>query len=361
MKIRKKIGVSGIVLFAIFAGIVLYPYFFSVNLFSADLLSPDFFSSDRDSQPTAAATVIQDQGSITITFCPKENCSEALAQFLASAEQSIHCAAFELDLPGVQQVLLQKASEIDVRVVMDDQYIYEFNHSFVKADRWGLMHNKFCIVDGQKISTGSMNPTVNDAQKNNNNLLLIDSSLVAQQYEEEFQELWQGIFKKGEKNENPPLLLGDTIIEIYFCPDDGCAEKVMRELEKAQQNIRFMTFSFTHQGIANMLLLKHLDNISISGVMEARQISKYSVYEQLKYQGIDVLKDGNPRNMHHKVFIIDSQTIITGSFNPTDGGDTRNDENLLIIKNPDLAQEFLEEFEKVYGEAVKAQEVKRLS
>ena len=35
--------------------------------------------------------------------------------------------------------------------------------------------------------------------------------------------------------------------------------------------------------------------------------------------------------------------------NPTGGGDTRNDENILIIKDKDLAEKFMEEFEKVYG------------
>ncbi|MBT4651615.1 hypothetical protein HOC13_03780 [Candidatus Woesearchaeota archaeon] len=53
----------------------------------------------------------------------------------------------------------------------------------------------------------------------------------------------------------------------------------------------------------------------------------------------------------NKCFIIDQETIITGSMNPTGGGDTRNDENILIIKDKDLAEKFMEEFEKVYAEA----------
>ncbi|MBT4110758.1 DUF1669 domain-containing protein, partial [Candidatus Woesearchaeota archaeon] len=55
--------------------------------------------------------------------------------------------------------------------------------------------------------------------------------------------------------------------------------------------------------------------------------------------------------MHHKVFVIDEETVVTGSFNPTGGGDTRNDENVLIITDKDIAKEFEEEFEKVYAEA----------
>jgi phosphatidylserine/phosphatidylglycerophosphate/cardiolipin synthase-like enzyme len=49
--------------------------------------------------------------------------------------------------------------------------------------------------------------------------------------------------------------------------------------------------------------------------------------------------------MHHKVFIIDNNTIITGSFNPSKAANEKNDENILIINNKDIAKRFLEEFD----------------
>ena len=55
--------------------------------------------------------------------------------------------------------------------------------------------------------------------------------------------------------------------------------------------------------------------------------------------------------MHHKCFIIDSETVVTGSMNPTGGGDTRNDENILIIHDEEIAGKYLDEFEKVWEEA----------
>jgi len=86
--------------------------------------------------------------------------------------------------------------------------------------------------------------------------------------------------------------------------------------------------------------------------MEARQVTKYSVYELLKYQGVDVVKDGNKQNMHHKTFIVDQETVVTGSMNPTGGGDTRNDENVLVITNKNLAKKFMEEYNMVREIAV---------
>ncbi len=36
-------------------------------------------------------------------------------------------------------------------------------------------------------------------------------------------------------------------------------------------------------------------------------------YDNLLAAGLDVRLDGNDRNMHHKVFIIDGEIVITGS------------------------------------------------
>lgn len=300
-------------------------------------------------QPTSIDSYIKDTGSLEVYFCPQEDCEGRLVNFLDSAQQSIHCALFEINLPSVQSKLLEKAKSMEVEIVTDDQYLKKFNYSFVKPDSWGLMHNKFCVVDGKKVSSGSMNPTVNDAHKNNNNLLLIESSVLAGNYEREFQEMWNGIFKKGEEVLHPKVVLDDMPMENYFCPDDHCISQVVEAIGQSKKSVYFMTFSFTSREIANALLLAKERGVELKGVMETSQISQYSMYELLKFQGTDVLKDKNKKNMHHKVFIIDNETVITGSFNPTEGGDKRNDENILIIKDKALAEKFLNEFSVVYG------------
>ena len=300
-------------------------------------------------KPTIIDSYIKDTGSLEVYFCPQEDCEGKLVNFLDSAQQSIHCALFEIGLPSVQSKLLEKAELMEVKIITDEQYLKKFNHSFVKTDSWGLMHNKFCIIDRKKVSSGSMNPTINDAHKNNNNLLLIESSVLSGNYEREFQEMWEGTFKKGEKVLHPKIILNEIPIENYFCPDDHCTNQVVEAINHAKQSIYFMTFSFTSREIANALLLAKERGVELKGVMEASQISQYSMYELLKFQGTDVLKDKNKKNMHHKVFIIDNETVVTGSFNPTEGGDKRNDENVLIIKDESLAKKFLDEFSIVYG------------
>ena len=58
------------------------------------------------------------------------------------------------------------------------------------ADRSGLMHNKFLVVDGRYVWTGSFNTTDNGAYKNNNNAIWIDSPELAANFTTEFTEMF---------------------------------------------------------------------------------------------------------------------------------------------------------------------------
>jgi phosphatidylserine/phosphatidylglycerophosphate/cardiolipin synthase-like enzyme len=53
--------------------------------------------------------------------------------------------------------------------------------------------------------------------------------------------------------------------------------------------------------------------------------------------------------MHHKVMIIDDQIVIMGSYNFTASAENVNDENLIVIYNPDIAAQYLREFQRVYA------------
>ena len=91
------------------------------------------------------------------------------------------------------------------------------------------------------------------------------------------------------------------------------------------------------------------DGLSIKGVVDSSQASnKFSQFERLRQFGINVKKDSNKYKLHHKVFIIDNETVATGSFNPTLSADTKNDENLLIIHDKKIADAFIKEFESLW-------------
>lgn len=296
-------------------------------------------------EKTSERMIPHDFGNIRVCFCPADNCEDILANEIRNSER-IDCAFFELGLDNVIDAL----RDVDHRVIIDNRHKGKVNMSFLHYDhRQELMHNKFCIFDNSKIFTGSMNPTKYGAYRNNNNLVIIESKSLARNYEDEFNEMWRGEFGKGNEVYYPVVNFNDFLIENYFCPEDGCEEIVLELLKKARKRIYFMTFSFTSDVLGGEVIRNFHYGLDIKGVFEKTQAgSEYSEYRKMKDLGMNVKKDNNKGMMHHKVFIVDD-SVVLGSYNPSKSGNERNDENILIIHDREVAEKFVEEFEKVWN------------
>lgn len=280
----------------------------------------------------------------TIVFCPKENCTKTFLDLIQESDE-IKCVLYDLDIPVIIDALVDKNAEVYLE---EDNKLDEFNYGYSYA----LMHNKFCIFDEKKIMTGSFNPTFNGANRNNNNIIIIESKTLVNNYLSEFNEIKNNIFGKGKINLHSKIIYNNYSIQNYFCPEDNCQKHVLKELDDAKESIRFMTFSFTDTVIADKLIEKQEQGIEIEGIMESKRTTmQYNRYNQLTQNGVLVHKDNNKYNLHHKVFIIDNETVITGSYNPTKSGNERNDENILIIKNKDIARQYLEEFSTLHSKS----------
>lgn len=286
-----------------------------------------------------------------VYFCPQDNCGSRAAERILSANNTVHCALYSLSIQSVKDALIfQSERGVDVKLITDyDNYKKVQELGFAKSNKGEqLTHNKFCVIDGNTVFTGSFNPTVTGDLQDNNNLVVFYSQYLSQNYEDEFNELWNGVYGAGDKVKNSVVILNGYTIENYFCPEDKCQEHVLEELKNAKQSIKFMTYSFTDDSIGKLLIEEHGSGIDVSGVFEKSQISEWSEYSKLKDAGIDVRIDGSKGLMHHKVFIIDNTTVITGSYNPTQNGNENNDENIVIIHDEELAGMFLKEFGRVY-------------
>ncbi len=288
----------------------------------------------------SSETIPSENGTIQVCFTQQDNCSQILIDLINNA-QTVKAALYDLDQEELIDVLKTKNSDL----LIDEDNYFGYGKE-IKGS--GLMHNKFWLIDDYVV-TGSLNPTNNGFNKNDNNVLIIKSGYIKENYEEEFDEL-----KNNEKDKPTQykkiILSGNQIINV-FCPDDGCENKVLSVLKTAKKSIYFMTFSFTSDPIGDYLISKK-DELDIKGIFEERQAKsqkKYTEYYKMIEQEMKVRFDGNKNNMHHKVFIIDNKTVITGSYNPTASGNKRNDENILIINDKNIAKEFLQEFERVWN------------
>lgn len=201
-----------------------------------------------------------------------------------------------------------------------------------------------------------MNYSTTEAYLNNNNLLRLRSSQLAENYTKEFEEMFtDDLFGPDIRpaTPNPRLTIDGVEVENYFSPDDHPADQIVEEINNAQQSIYFLAFSFTSDPLAEAIIARAQRGVTVAGVMEESQAESNigGDYKLFVTSGINVRLDGNPRNMHNKVIIIDKHTVITGSYNFSSSTETRNDENIVIIHDTEVAALYLDEFEKIYDAA----------
>jgi len=290
---------------------------------------------------------------------------EYLAAAIQQARLTLDIAIYSLNLWSIRDAILAAWHRgVNVRMVMDsDNMDNEEVQELVAAGipiigdrREGLMHNKFVIIDREVVWTGSMNFTVGSAYKDENNLIRIRSAKVVENYMHEFEEMFiQDKFgtEGVADTPHPSLEINGTYLDFLFSPDDGVAAYINDVLNSAQQSIYFMAYSFTSNELSALILERASVGVTVSGVMDGGQVSSGvgSEYDAFKQAGLDIRLDGNRGLMHHKVIIIDRGIVITGSYNFTASAEDRNDENLIVIHNPEVAEKFIVEFMRIYSHA----------
>jgi phosphatidylserine/phosphatidylglycerophosphate/cardiolipin synthase-like enzyme len=146
------------------------------------------------------------------------------------------------------------------------------------------------------------------------------------------------------------LTLNNTPTKVYFSPKGGCTEAIVRQIANAKSEILFQAYSFTSAPIAKALINAHKKGIKVEAILDKSQrTEKYTSANFLANSGISTLIDDRHAIAHNKIIIIDRETVITGSFNFTKAAEEKNAENLLIIRNKDLAKVYTENWEKHKG------------
>jgi len=289
----------------------------------------------------------------------------ALAEAIRGARVSVDAAIYHLNLWSIRDALISAhESGVAVRIVtesdnMDEVEIQEVRDAGIEVlgdRRESLMHNKFVVIDGVEVWTGSMNFTINGGYRNDNNLISIRSPRLAENFTAEFEEMFiRDMFGDNvvAATPHPSLEVDGTLIETYFSPDDGTASRIENLIQGSQESIYFLAYSFTLDNIAEAMLERASAGVTVKGVFEEGQYySNIGTEFDLLYEaGLDVRLDGNNRNMHHKVIIIDEEIVIIGSYNFSSSAENRNDENTLIIYNRDIAAVYLAEFERVFSKS----------
>ena len=261
---------------------------------------------------------------------------------------------------------------VAVRYIADDDALNSMlnlldpNISVIYRDpsRAGIMHNKFIIVDANSTdnswilggSTNWTNPSnlLNDY----NNMVFIQDEAIAKAYTLEFEEMWGGVFGNNKSDNTPHKFMTDgKLVEVYFSPSDQTTSHILETIEAVDNTLEFGLLSFTRDDLGQAVIDKDIEfGVTARGIIE-QENGTGSEFATLSAANVDVRSHtGVTHIFHHKYLIADANatgsdpTVLTGSHNWSNNAENNSDENTLIIHDATIANIYLQEFEKRWGE-----------
>lgn len=141
--------------------------------------------------------------------------------------------------------------------------------------------------------------------------------------------------------DNGPFL--PSSVNVYFSPKGGATEACVKEIEAASKSIYVQAYSFTSKPIVAALVAAKKRGVQVSVILDRSQkTANYSEADFLAHAGISTAIDSKHAIAHNKLMVIDAETVITGSFNFTSAAESRNAENLLVLRDAALADRYLQ-------------------
>lgn len=243
---------------------------------------------------------------------------------------------------------------------------------------YGIMHNKFVLFDAASsnanlpfVWTGSTNWTTAQIDgPDKNSAIVIQDQALALGYKIEFEEMWgsttmvpnTSLSKFGpDKIDNTPhsYVIGGKVVNSYFSPSDGANAKIIAAITTANSDIDIATMLITRSDISNALIGKYtsgltnvnlvLDSQNPSGNQLSALQSGITASQVVTYTGSGI--------MHHKFMVIDNfdsssdPQVLVGSHNWSNSAETRNDENILIVHDANITNQYYQAFAYLYQQA----------
>jgi phosphatidylserine/phosphatidylglycerophosphate/cardiolipin synthase-like enzyme len=147
------------------------------------------------------ATVDAVSPAIEVAFSPNGGATDLVVRTIDPAKTGIPVAAYSFNSKPISTAVLATHKRgVDVRVVVGKSNAtarytaatFLANQGvLVRVDyQRAIMHDKFIVVDGVTVETGSFNFTASADSKNAENLLVLHDPAVAERYQREWERLW---------------------------------------------------------------------------------------------------------------------------------------------------------------------------
>lgn len=282
--------------------------------------------------------------------CSSNICKEILSN-INQAQSSIDIAIYGYSsVPAIEQAIKNAQQRgVKIRLVYDinneGKNIYENTSDLIKLIQNArsdvnskevsyIMHNKFYIFDNKTVITGSANLSYTDMSGYNSNaVVVINSEEAANIYRREFEQMYEGRFHSAKTSMN-------RTSNIYFSPQDKTLTNGVLPLIKGAKNYIYIpAFIVIENRIVEELIIAKKRGVDVRIIADALNASaRHSRVKDLRENGVPVKIENYAGKMHSKTMIIDDKYLLLGSMNFSYSGENRNDENFIILANPEAAK-----------------------
>ncbi len=155
------------------------------------------------------------------------------------------------------------------------------------------------------------------------------------------------------------LVYDGSIKKALFTPDDDVKDVLLGLIAQEKKSIKIASYSLTDSDIARALIDAHERGIEVIAVVDrSNSEGSYSKVPLLRQSGIitflyptiAIAAKEHIRSIMHNKFIVFEDTIRnasllwTGSFNFTKSASTINQENVVVLDDPSLIDEYKKHF-----------------
>lgn len=151
--------------------------------------------------------------------------------------------------------------------------------------------------------------------------------------------------------QEPAAVPATGTLQAAFTPGDPADRMIIEAIGRARREVLVQAYTFTHRKIASALIRAQQRGVTVRVVADAQQAANVpnSILPALTKGGVEVFLDAAHDAAHNKVMVIDAPgpdaAVITGSYNFTYSAQSRNAENLLLIRgNQALARAYREDW-----------------
>jgi cardiolipin hydrolase len=181
----------------------------NVSFLMLSLLVLTASTADAKSHRSKLTDAVADAAKSALTTAPKDNetcfapdepCAFKLIKFIQTAKESLDIAIFDITDRRVATAIIEQSKNARVRLVLNKRTkdtsgayaMLKEAHLLARVGKQrGIMHNKFTIVDGKRLETGSYNYSYGAANSNQENQLYLSTPSVVESYKARFEKMWR--------------------------------------------------------------------------------------------------------------------------------------------------------------------------